>query len=62
MFGYKIDDGYDYSAGAIYRYSKNLDLKLKGENLFDKASKSNINGVLTSAIERRAILTLEYTF
>jgi len=62
MFGYKIDAGYDYSAGAIYRYSKNLDLKLKGENIFDCASKSNINGVFTSAIERRAIFTLEYTF
>lgn len=62
MFGYKIDAGYDYTAGAIYRYSKNLDLKVKGENIFDRASKSNINGICTSAIERRAIFTLEYTF
>ncbi|MDD5373394.1 MAG: TonB-dependent receptor [Sulfurimonas sp.] len=62
MMGYEIDAGYDYTAGAIYHYSKNLDLKVKGENIFDRASQSNINGVFTSAIERRAIFTLEYTF
>lgn len=62
LMGYEIDAGFDYTAGAIYRYSKHLDLKIKGENIFDKASMSNIAGVYTSAIERRAILTLEYTF
>ncbi|MDD5399876.1 MAG: TonB-dependent receptor [Sulfurimonas sp.] len=62
VMGYKIDAGYDYTAGAIYHYDKNLDLKIKGENIFDKASQSNINGIFTSAIERRAIFTLEYTF
>lgn len=62
LIGNKIDAGFDYTAGAIYHYSRHLDLKLKGENIFDKASMSNIAGVYTSAIERRAIFTLEYTF
>ena len=62
LMGYEIDAGFDYTAGAIYRYSKHLDLKLKGENIFDRASMSNIAGVYTSAIERRSIFTLEYTF
>lgn len=62
LSGNEIDAGFDYTAGAIYRYNKHLDLKLKGENMFDKASMSNIAGVYTSAIEQRAIFTLEYTF
>lgn len=57
-----MDAGYDYSAGAIYNYSKNIDIKLKGENIFDQASQGNIYGIKVPALERRGILTLEYIF
>lgn len=57
-----VKDGYDYTAGAIYHYNKNVNIKLKGENLFDKAIESSIKGTMIPALERRAILTLEYIF
>lgn len=57
-----IDDGYDYTAGAIYHYNKNINIKLKGENIFDKAIQSSIKGTTIPSIERRAILTMEYIF
>lgn len=60
--GYKISSGLDYTLGLIYHYTKNLDIKLKGENLFDKASKTPINGVMISPYDRRALLSLEYNF
>lgn len=60
--GVHIDAGYDYTAGIIYHCSKKLDLKLKGENIFDKAIQSRIYGIKTPALERRAILTMEYIF
>lgn len=60
--GVKIDTGYDYTAGIIYNYNKKLALKLKGENLFDMASETNIDSAKVPAIERRAIFTMEYIF
>lgn len=60
--GVDVEAGYDYTSGIIYHYSKKLDLKLKGENLFDKASQTSINGIKVPTFERRAILTLEYIF
>jgi len=60
--GIKMDAGYDYTAGVIYNYSKHLDLKLKGENIFDTASQSSIYGIKIPALERRAIFTMEYMF
>lgn len=60
--GVDVEAGYDYTAGITYHYSKKLDLKLKGENLFDKASQTSINNIKVPTLERRAILTLEYIF
>lgn len=60
--GVDVQAGYDYTSGIIYHYSKKLDLKLKGENLLDKASQTSINSIKVPTLERRAILTLEYIF
>ncbi|OHE10566.1 MAG: TonB-dependent receptor [Sulfurimonas sp. RIFOXYD12_FULL_33_39] len=60
--GVAVESGYDYTAGIIYHYSKKLDLKLKGENLLDKASQTSINNLKVPTLERRAIFTLEYIF
>ncbi len=57
-----IDAGYDYTAGIIYHYSKKLDLKIKGENIFDKAIQSSIYGIKVPALGKRAIFTMEYIF
>lgn len=54
--------GYDYSFGIIYPINNRLLLKLKGENLLDKASQVPINGNDVPAIERRGLITMEYTF
>lgn len=62
VYNQKINTGIDYTAGAIYHYSKQLDLKLKGENLFDKATQIGINGLKIAPYDRRVILTLEYIF
>lgn len=60
--GTKIDSGLDYTFGAIYRYDKNLDIKIKGENLLGRASQTGINGLKVNPYDRRAILTVEYMF
>ena len=54
--------GYDYSLGITYPYSKKLSVKLKGQNILDLATTVPINGVEIPAIERQAILSIEYTF
>ena len=54
--------GLDYTTGAIYHYTKKLDLKLKGENLFDRASQIGINGLKIAPYDRRVIFTIEYIF
>ena len=58
----RIDAGYDYTFGAIYHYDKKLDLKFKAENVFDKASKTDMGNVSIQTIDRRAIFTVEYIF
>ncbi len=61
----KIDAGYDYTLSVGYTINKALKIKAKGENLLDKASETLIDaeGLLkVPAIERRGILTMEYTF
>ena len=61
----KIDAGYDYTLSVGYTINKALKIKVKGENLLDKASETLIDaeGLLkVPAIERRGILTMEYTF
>lgn len=60
--GVSMDAGYDYTAGAIYHYNRHVNLKLKGENIFDKAIETSIKGAMIPALERRGILTLEYIF
>ncbi|MEK6660208.1 MAG: TonB-dependent receptor, partial [Campylobacterota bacterium] len=62
VYNQKINTGVDYTAGAIYHYSKKLDLKLKGENLFDRASQIGMNGLKIAPYDRRVIFTMEYTF
>ena len=60
--GIDMSAGYDYSLGITYPISKQMDLKLKGENIFDKASEVPINSLNIPVMERRALLTMEYTF
>jgi len=62
IYAQKINTGFDYTSGVIYHYSKQLDLKLKGENLLDRATQIGINGLKVAPYDRRAILTLEYMF
>lgn len=62
VYEQKINTGLDYTTGAIYHYNKQLDFKLKGENLFDRASQIGINGLKIAPYDRRVILTLEYIF
>lgn len=57
-----MSSGYNYSLGAIYQINRKLQLKLKGENLLDQASEVPLSGVNVPAIERRGLLTMEYTF
>jgi iron complex outermembrane receptor protein len=61
-FGEKMAAGYNYTLGVTYPISKKLDLQLKGENLLDKAHEVRINGVNVPVMERRGLLTMEYTF
>ncbi len=58
----KMDAGYDYTLAVSYPVSKKMEIKLKGENLLDKASQTSINGFNVPAVERRALLTMEYAF
>lgn len=60
--GSNMPAGYDYSLGVIYPVNKQLEVKLKGENLLDKAHEVPINGANIPVMERRGLLTMEYTF
>ena len=65
MGGYEIDPAYDYTLSIAYNMSKHLSIKAKGENLLDKANNSvldPIGSIQIPAVERRGILTMEYTF
>nr|WP_321266490.1 TonB-dependent receptor [uncultured Sulfurimonas sp.] len=60
-----VDEGYEYTLGVIYPVSKNIDIKVKGENLLDMASETSIDPleeVKVPATEKRVLLTMEYTF
>ena len=60
-----IDDGYDYTLALGYEYNKNIQIKLKGENLLDRAIESVIDPrglIKVPSIERRVFLNMEYTF
>jgi len=61
----EMDAGYDYTLAISYSINKAIKIKAKGENLLDKASQTLIDRqglVKVPAIERRGILTMEYTF
>jgi iron complex outermembrane receptor protein len=61
----KIDSGYDYTLSVSYPINKAIKIKLKGENLLDKASETLLDSqgyLKVPAIERRGMLTMEYTF
>jgi iron complex outermembrane receptor protein len=61
----KIDDGYDYTLSVGYPVNRDLNVKLKGENLFDSASETLIDNqglIKVPAIEQRVTATVEYTF
>lgn len=60
--GIDIKEGFDYSLGAIYRLNKKTELKLKAENIFDRASETPLGDIRVSATDRRVLLTMEYTF
>ena len=60
--GIKMSAGYNYSLGVIYPVNRQLEIKLKVENLLDAAHETHINGVDIPAIERRGLLTMEYIF
>ena len=61
----KIDAGYDWTMSVAYPLTKQINLKLKGENILDKASKSLIDintEFLAPSVESKMIMTMEYTF
>ncbi len=61
----KMDAGYDYTLSVSYPINRDINLKVKGENLLDRASETLIDTqgfIKVQAIERRGILTMEYTF
>lgn len=60
--GIDIKNGFDYSLGVIYKLNKKIELKLKAENIFERASKTPIGDIEVSATDRRVLLTMEYTF
>ncbi|MDQ1245491.1 MAG: vitamin transporter [Campylobacterota bacterium] len=60
--GVAVSEGYDYALGAIYNLSRQTKLKLKAENIFDKASQTPVNGVGVSAVDKRTLFTVEHTF
>ncbi len=62
---FDIDPSYDYTLSIAYHMSKHLSIKAKGENLLDKSITSAIDQaglIQVPAVERRGVLTMEYTF
>lgn len=65
-----VSTGYDYSCGVKYAYSKDININLKGENIFnsglDKRYMTQFqpepNYILVPRIERRFLFGLEYLF
>lgn len=65
MFGgpIKVKKGYDYNLGIKWRINHAFTLDIKGENIFNKASKNPIFGLgAINALEKRFIVQLEYFF
>lgn len=62
VYNQKINAGIDYTLGAIYHYNKKLDLKIKGENLLDRASQIGMSGLKVAPYDRKIVFTVEYIF
>jgi len=67
--GYEnLKTGYDYSAGIIYRHTKDLHFKFKGENIFNRGLTRkyiyNFSGqnIEVPVIEQKFMLSMEYLF
>ena len=69
--GYEdLDAGYDFNSAVTYRYTKDLSLSLKGENIFDKALKTSYslsdpnytNPGAISVATQKFWITMEYRF
>jgi len=66
--GKHMHAGYDYTIALAYAFSKHSTLKLKGENIFNKASEIYIydnpsqEGISVAARDQRALLSWEYEF
>jgi vitamin B12 transporter len=58
-----IDTGLDYSMGVTYSMDPQLTLKVKGENLFNKASKTPLRNLgAVESIDKTLMVGLEYQF
>ncbi len=63
-----VKDGYDYSMGVRYRITKDLHIKLKGENIFDSGLTQKFlyriptEQIEVPVIERKFRVGLEYLF
>ena len=60
-----IARGYDYNIAISYIINRQIKLKFKGENLLDKSIQTVLNPqtlLQVQTSERRAIITMEYTF
>jgi len=66
LYNVDIPKGYDYTLALTYSINKKLKIKLKGDNLLNKASKTPIgqgsSTIKVPIIERKTTLTMEYTF
>lgn len=59
----KVNFGYNYNMGIKWKIKRNLILSLKGENIFNKASKSPVYGInTTNGIDQKLIIGMRYFF
>lgn len=58
-----IENGFDYTASIKYKYNHALTLSLKGENIFNKASKTPLLGIgAVPSEQKRVLFQMEYFF
>jgi len=60
-----IAKGYDYNIAMSYMLNRQVKLKFKGENILDRSIETILNPqtlIQVQTSERRAVLTMEYTF
>ena len=67
------DNSYDYNLAISYHYTDDLVFSIKGINILDKARKinytvldienmPNVENIAIPSIDRKVLLTMEYTF